>query len=403
MKSMHPSFKKIFTSKPDEWRDKKGTEVGAARNVAKLNAAAERLNKQEKERKSEIEKRNREAEKRKKEALKMAKEEVTEARHVFHVHMKPMDMRQYKMVDDDTFEPVGAKPKGDKLIMKISAADSREARNKLSKHIAKNYGVSAVKSIEYKGLAEEMEVTEAMKKQFIYHKPDAAYVALYNKRDTSELKDMHARWSGDHKNPKSDPITSEKLLAVHHVLKNRGESVGELPQHKNLGMMKHTFKEEVSAGTEARTKMSNVGRPNEGKEKLGKQGEIQRKVIDESKQYQPSFESKLTFGLPENVIETTRRLLEKKTEVELEPETNDSKDIDEEGTKPKTAKEKKLAALAHPKGKITHIDKLTKEELENLEAIAAQFDEAFAKGDAINPNGNQDGIGGLKKKSTTVK
>ena len=41
------------------------------------------------------------------------------------------------------------------------------------------------------------------------------------------------------------------------------------------------------------------------------------------------------------------------------------------------------------------------EELERLKSIASQFDEAI--GDAIDPNGNQAGIGGLKKKSTTVK
>jgi hypothetical protein len=58
------------------------------------------------------------------------------------------------------------------------------------------------------------------------------------KRDTDDLKQLHARWSGDHKDKKSDPTTSERLLAVHHVLKKRGETPAELPQHKNLGMMR---------------------------------------------------------------------------------------------------------------------------------------------------------------------
>ena len=91
----------------------------------------------------------------------IAKEEaVTEAKHVFHVHMKADDTRSHKMIDDKTSEPVGNKPKGQKLVMKVTAVDSREARNKVSKHISKNYGVHAFKSIEYKGLDEEVEEME---------------------------------------------------------------------------------------------------------------------------------------------------------------------------------------------------------------------------------------------------
>ena len=82
------------------------------------------------------------------------------------------------------------------------------------------------------------------------------------------------------------------------------------------------------------------------------------------------------FGLPASLIAAARQIVEKKqdddgdpkkmtggkTQVELNPETDDK--IDESGAKkkthtvPKTPKEKKLAALASPKDKITHKDVL---------------------------------------------
>lgn len=315
--------------------------------------------------------------------VRVHEETVTEAKHVFHVHMKADDNRLHKMVDDKTSEPIGNKPKGHKLVLKVPAADSREARNKVSKHISKNYGVNAVKSIEYKGLDEET-VTEA--KKFVYDKPLPAMVKAYDKRDTADLHGMHKRWSADHSSPKNNPDTSEKLLAVHHVLKSRGENVGDLPKHKNLGMTMH---EETN--TEKREKIKNVARPNDPeptseKSTLSKTGQIMTKIIEEK----PTM-SMPNFGLPASLIAAARQIVEKKheddagdakkmtggkTQVELNPETNDK--IDEAGKKhtvPKTPKEKKLAALASPKDKITHKDVLVgrgvvKEEEEQLDEIS---------------------------------
>ncbi len=90
--------------------------------------------------------------------------EVTEAsKHIFHVQLKDIDLRSHKMVDDNTSEPMGSKSKSGKLVMKVPATNSKEARDKVSRHIAKNFGVSNVKSIEYKGLEEEVEeIEEAM-------------------------------------------------------------------------------------------------------------------------------------------------------------------------------------------------------------------------------------------------
>jgi len=374
------SFRHSSSSKAKGWDH--GIDVGAHRNheheVRAMNTALGNAKKRE----QEVKKRNKEAEQRQKETAKMAKEEiVTEAKHVFHVHMKSIDDRMHKMVDDNTSEPIGNKPKGHKLVLKVPAADSREARNKVSKHISRNYGIHAVKSIEYKGLDEET-VTEA--KKFVYDKPHPALVKAYDKRDTADLHGMHKRWSSDHSSPKNNPETSEKLLAVHHVLKSRGENVGDLPKHKNLGMTVH---EETN--TEKREKVKSVARmndpdPTSEKSTLNKTGQIMTKIIEDK----PTM-SMPNFGLPASLIAATRQILEKKdddagdakkmtggkTQVELNPETNDK--IDEDGKKhtvPKTPKEKKLAALASPKDKITHKDVLVgrgvvKEEEEQLDEL----------------------------------
>jgi hypothetical protein len=115
------------------------------------------------------------------------------------------------------------------------AADTKSKRDK-EQTIEKRTREAKQREKETRNMAKE-ELDEA--KKFVFDKPMASTVKAYSNRDTNELKDMHARWSRDHSNPKADPITSEKLLAVHHVLKGRGESV-ELPKHKNLGM--HIFR-----------------------------------------------------------------------------------------------------------------------------------------------------------------
>jgi hypothetical protein len=167
-------------------------------------------------------------------------------------------------------------------------------------------------------------------------------------------------------------------------------------------------------GTEARVKVKNVARPedaapNSEKSVLGKQGQIKTKIIDEEKLTM----SMPNFGLSKSLIDSVRQIVEKKqdhdgdpkkmnggkTEVDLDPETNDNmndddnakkkskskkndKDDDDdkksvkegkEHTVPKSEKEKKLAALASPKDKITHKDVLVgrgvvkEEEVEELD------------------------------------
>jgi hypothetical protein len=291
------SFRTSSTSNPDDWHDKSGLDVGAARNTAHQDAARKADAESERAKEKQIKDRTEKAEQRKKETMNMAKEEVM-----------------------------------------------------------------------------------AEGKTFVYDKPNPSTVKAYTGRDTGELKDMHARWSKDHANPKSDPITSEKLLAVHHVLKTRGESMGDLPKHKNLGMSK--MSEETN--TEKRMSIRNVARPDDAdpmseKSKLTKQAEIKNKVVESA--------PKIDFGLPKSLIDATRSILEKNTKVELNPETNDRDMNDDENEKvkeskhttPKTEKEKKLAALAKPKDKITHKDVLVgrgvlaKEEVEQVDEVHGAF------------------------------
>jgi hypothetical protein len=236
-------------------------------------------------------------------------------------------------------------------------------------------------------MANEEEIQEA--KRFVYDKPQSHLVKMYDKKPTEDLHAMHKRWSGDHTDKKSNPSRSEDLLAVHHVLKGRGQNPSELPQHKNLGMMR--MHEETN--TEKRMKIKNVARPGDPeptseKSTLSKTDSIKTKIVEEK----PTM-SLPNFGLPASLIAAARQIVEKKnnddngdakkmeggkTAVIIDPETDDKINEGEpkkKHTTPKSAGEKKLAALAHPKDKITHKDVLVgrgvlrKEETEIEEAI----------------------------------
>jgi len=294
-------FRKTSTSKPDDFSDRSGKDVGAERNYAHEKAAVAKAEASKAKKEQDIINRTKAAAQRAKETLKMAKEEMNEA-----------------------------------------------------------------------------------KGKWIPDRPMKVHVANMEKRDTADLKGMHDRWSGDHRDKKSDPSTSERLLAVHHVLKKRGESVSDLPQHRNLGRM--SYVNEESSGTEARMKIRNVARPDDAeptseKSKLSKTGEIKTKSVDED--IAASISRK--YGLSGGLLEAAKGVMQGKTQVDLDPKTNDKLD-DENGdddddvkkeskhTTPKSAKDKKLAALAHPKDKITHKDVLVgrgvlkKEETEIEEA-----------------------------------
>ena len=290
-------FRRTSTSKPDEWKDHSGHDVGAARNYAHEKAAVAKADAARERKERDIINRTKAAAQRAKETLKMAKEEMTEA------------------------------------------------------------------------------------KRFVYDKPQSHLVKMYDKKPTEDLHAMHKRWSGDHADKKASPSRSEDLLAVHHVLKSRGANPAELPQHKSLGMMRM---HEESSGTEARVKIKNVARPDDAeptseKSKLSKTGEIKMKSVDED--IAASISRK--YGLSGGLLEAAKGVMQGKTQVDLDPETDDREDNDDDDVKkeskkhttPKSDKEKKLAALAHPKDKITHKDVLVgrgvlkKEETEIEETI----------------------------------
>ena len=309
-----------------------------------------------------------------------------------------------------------------------------------------------------KQMANEETIDEA--KGFVYDKPSSSIVSSYRGHSTEHLKDMHSRWSADHADKKSKPSTSDKLLAVHHVLKSRGENVGELPRHPSLGM--RTYSEETNS--EKRRKVVNVARPGDAdprseKSKLAKHGEIKTKIVDEGESDMLTHDKK--FGLSDSLIHAAKSIMEKKdsvikggkTEVDLEPRTDDTVDQEDdkksskktekkcddcgepmskcdcddhdhdddkkkksvkesaEGTAPKTAKEKKLAALSAPKDKITHKDVLvgrgvvkeglTDEEIEFLEMIARELDVAESINEDYQEKANQTAMASAAHREAT--
>jgi hypothetical protein len=141
-----------------------------------------------------------------------------------------------------------------------------------------------------------------------------------------------------------DRDTSEKLLAVNYVLKSRGEDM-KMPEHKNLGM--HTYNMQEETNTEKREKIKNVARmddvePTSEKSTLSKTGSIKTKIVEEK----PTM-SLPNFGLSASLIATARQIVEKKdnvkltggkTQVEVDPETDDRSESDEDTS---TSKKKK--------------------------------------------------------------
>ena len=230
---------------------------------------------------------------------------------------------------------------------------ARRTKSKLDKEqkIASRTADAEKRAKEVMQMSQEETVTEAkMTKKFVFDKPYQPLVKAYSNHDTDHLKDMHKRWTESHvRNMKGqmDPYTSERLLAVHHVLKSRGEDM-KMPEHKNLGMHVHTMREE--SNTEQRMKIKNVARmddatPTSEKSTLSKTGQIKTKIIDEGK----STMSMPNFGLSASLINAARQIVEKKddvkltggkTEVEVDPETDDRSESDEDTSVNK--KKKKL-------------------------------------------------------------
>jgi hypothetical protein len=459
--------------------DKSGLNIGANRVHDREHAAKEASADRAENRKNEIEKRNKEAKQRQKETTKMSKKEtVTEAKHVFHVHLHADDTRLGKMVDDKTVEPIGAKPKGTKIKLTVPAHDTRTARDKATRYAAKNFGVDAVKSIEYKGLHEDTvveanigpnvdtetirgihqrahaSITNPNNKKLTYSHPGFAdqidnelkarkelakrgikverpkhrAVIEHNleeaikgwKNAASDIRKFRSAASDAKKSAmlvslkkdgnESGMHDAKSYHASEEEARKKHETITKLnPTRKirhNLyvdGKKVDTLGEETN--TEKREEIENVARmdgakPTSEKSTLSKTGQIKTKIVEEK----PTM-SVPNFGLPKSLIDSVRQIVEKKDEdekdpkkmiggktvVDTDPETDDKQNDDDAAAKgkkkavkeetkshtvPKTDKEKKLAALASPKDKITHKDVLVgrgvvkEEEVEDLEEVS---------------------------------
>jgi hypothetical protein len=321
MGSKGSSFRDVATSNDSS----SGINVGAGRNQSHENSAKAASATSEKARKKEIINRNKEAEQRKKEVMQMSQEEtVTEAKHVFHVHLHPLDTRLGKMVDDKTVEPIGNKPKGDKIKLTVPATDTRSARDKATRYAAKNFGVDNVKSIEYKGLHE---------------------ANIGPNVDTETIKGIHQRAHASITNPDNKNLTYshpgfadsiDNELKARKELAKRGIKV-ERPKHKAVI---------EATNTEKREKIKNIARmddadPESGNSTLSKPNSI-KKIIEEK----PTM-SLPNFGLSASLIAAARQIVEKKddvkltggkTQVEVDPETDDRSESDEDTS---TSKKKK--------------------------------------------------------------
>jgi len=231
-------------------------------------------------------------------------------------------------------------------IAAMSTAKRAASKSNKEQLIKQHTADAEKRTKEVMQMSKEETVTEAkMTKKFVFDKPYQPLVKAYSNHDTDHLKDMHKRWSESHqRNMKGsmDTNTSEKLLAVNHVLKSRGEDM-KMPEHKNLGM--HVMGEETN--TEKREKIKNVARmddvePTSEKSTLGKTGSIKTKIVEEK----PTM-SLPNFGLSASLIAAARQIVEKKddvkltggkTHVEVDPETDDRSESDEDTS---TSKKKK--------------------------------------------------------------
>ena len=459
--------------------NKSGLNIGAHRaqshELETKKAVADSAEKRE----DEVEKRNREAKQRQKETMKMSKEEtVTEAKHVFHVHLHADDTRLGKMVDDKTVEPIGDKPKGTKIKLTVPAHDTRTARDKATRYAAKNFGVHAVKSIEYKGLHEDTvveanigpnvdtetirgihqrahaSITNPNNKKLTYSHPGFAdqidnelkarkelakrgikverpkhrAVIEHNldeaikgwKNAASDIRKFRSAASDAKKSAmlvslKKDGSESgmhdaKSYHASEEEARKKHETITKLNPNRKIrhnlyvdGKKVDTLGEETN--TEKREEIENVARmdgakPTSEKSTLSKTGQIKTKIVEEK----PTM-SVPNFGLPKSLIDAVRQIVEKKDEdekdpkkmtggktvVDTDPETDGKQNDDDAAAKgkkkavkeetkshtvPKTDKEKKLAALASPKDKITHKDVLVgrgvvkEEEVEDLEEVS---------------------------------
>jgi len=231
-------------------------------------------------------------------------------------------------------------------IAAMSSANREDSEERKKQLIQQRTAKAEKRKRETMQMSKEETVTEA--KTFKFTPPDSNMVRAYSSssQPRKDLEALHDRWTEIHKNdmakPKSQqgiyPGLSDKYAALSKALGRENK----MPKHPNLGIPMNT--EETN--TKKREEIKNVARMDDvdstSKEStLGKTGSI-KKIIEEK----PTM-SLPNFGLSASLIAAARQIVEKKddvkltggkTEVEVDPKTNDGTDDDEDTS---TSKNKK--------------------------------------------------------------
>jgi hypothetical protein len=282
------------------------------------------------------------------EVMNKTKEELDEAIKGWkHAGRDLMKMRSQRADDAKSARLVSIKKDGTESRMHDATSyhDSEDTARKYHEKITKlnptrkirhNLYVNG-KKVEMLG-ENNLDEAKRTKSTFVFDKTNPKLRDAYAGRSTEDLEKLHKRWSDQHRNnPKSEHPKSEDLTAVHHILTNeRGKNL-TLPEHPGLGLRQYNVGEDTqSPGTVKRKEIENVTRPTSNQSKLGKQGSIIENRVMEN------------YGLSKDLVDITRQILERKTEVEVNPDLNTKTDDEtsmkkeSKHTTPKTPKEKKL-------------------------------------------------------------
>jgi hypothetical protein len=332
------AFRKSSTSKPDDWHDKRGTDVGASRNYANQQASYNKELESEKNKEKEVDKRTREAEQRRKEAMNMAKEEtesyINEEMHQDYNLKKtgkkstiahPDGKSTHELYHNDkkiaTIEPYSAYKDTKKPGSRIVSSRKDVTRYVLTSHVP---DLNIRSDIRY-GWSSPKDAAEGFIKRHQDH--------LSKNEETEQLEEAKIKGSRTPGRSLLDDPRVKKALMLQKTLQGKGSLAPKASDKKEV-----TKEEAEASGTVERRKIKNVARPDDSdptssKSKLSKQAEIKNKVIDEGKM----LKSDKKFGIPDSIIEAAKAIMNGKTEVDTKPETNDrdNDDVDESKKKGK--------------------------------------------------------------------
>lgn len=320
------AFRKSSTRKPDDWHDKRGTDVGASRNYANQQASYNKELESEKNKEKEVDKRTREAEQRRKETMNMAKEEtesyINEEMHqdyslkktgkkstIAHPDGKPTHELYHNDKKIATIEPYSAYKDTKNPGSRIVSSRKDVTKYVLTSHVP---DLNIPNDIKY-GWSSPKDAAEGFIKRHQDH--------LSKNEETEQLEEAKIKGSRMPGRSLLDDPRVKKALMLQKTLQGKG-----------------SLAPKASEGTVERREIKNVARPDDSdptssKSKLSKQAEIKNKVIDEGKM----LKSDNKFGIPDSIIEAAKAIMNGKTEVDTKPDTNDrdNNDVDESKKKGK--------------------------------------------------------------------